>query len=169
MHRGLREGWGDTRKSSAMQFDLMSHVGETWRTQTCTQRPILSIRLKGAQGPFRGASAKIPDVTLYTAACGGLRGSRGIFRHAVWPYVTCGRDLTHANVHPEAHFDQKAQRCPRSIQGRVSIGSRCNLMNRGLRGLRGSQGIPPPCSLTLSHMWARADARNRAPGGQFWP
>ena len=41
-----------------------------------------------------------------------------------------------AYVHRQARFDQKAQGPPGSIQGPVSIGSRCQLVHRGRGGSR---------------------------------
>ena len=72
-------------------------------------------------------------------------------------------------MHPQARFHQKAQGPPGSIQTRVSIGSRCQLVYRGLVGVGGMPGNPPRCSLTLSHMWTRADAGISAPTGSFSP
>ena len=58
-------------------------------------------------------------------------------------------------------------RPPGSIRGCVSIGSRCQLVHHGLVRVGGMPGNPPRCSLTLSHMWTRADAGIRAPTGPF--
>ena len=67
-----------------------------------------------------------------------------------------------AHVQPQPRFDHKAQRPPRSIQARVSIGSRCTLVHHGRLGVGGMPGNPQRCSLTLSSLWAGAEVRLRA-------
>ena len=72
-------------------------------------------------------------------------------------------------MQPQPRFDHKAQRPPRSIQARVSIGSRCTLVHHGRLGVGGMPGNPQRCSLTLSSLWAGADVRLRAATAPFSP